>query len=47
MSEVRIGCSGWNYAHWRERIYPNAYYNNDWDGYAVRDGLRLRELLGL
>jgi uncharacterized protein YecE (DUF72 family) len=22
VSEVRIGCSGWNYAHWRERIYP-------------------------
>lgn len=19
---VRIGCSGWNYAHWRERFYP-------------------------
>jgi uncharacterized protein YecE (DUF72 family) len=19
---VRIGCSGWNYAHWRERVYP-------------------------
>ena len=20
--EVRIGCSGWNYGHWRERVYP-------------------------
>jgi uncharacterized protein YecE (DUF72 family) len=20
--EVRIGCSGWNYNHWRERVYP-------------------------
>src|SRR5581483_12288694 len=19
---VRIGCSGWNYAHWRELVYP-------------------------
>jgi uncharacterized protein YecE (DUF72 family) len=19
---VRIGCSGWNYKHWRERVYP-------------------------
>jgi uncharacterized protein YecE (DUF72 family) len=19
---VRIGCSGWNYGHWRERVYP-------------------------
>ena len=22
MKPVRIGCSGWNYAHWRERFYP-------------------------
>ncbi len=22
MNELRIGCSGWNYAHWRERVYP-------------------------
>ena len=22
MSEIRIGCSGWNYPHWRERVYP-------------------------
>ena len=22
MRPVRIGCSGWNYAHWRERVYP-------------------------
>ena len=22
MSEIRIGCSGWNYAHWRGLIYP-------------------------
>ncbi len=21
MKPVRIGCSGWNYAHWRERVY--------------------------
>jgi uncharacterized protein YecE (DUF72 family) len=24
-----------------------AYFNNDWEGYAVRNGVRLRELLGL
>ena len=22
MKSVRIGCSGWNYGHWRERVYP-------------------------
>ncbi|HKG08950.1 MAG TPA: DUF72 domain-containing protein, partial [Gaiellaceae bacterium] len=22
MNSVRIGCSGWNYGHWRERVYP-------------------------
>jgi len=22
MGEVRIGCSGWNYKHWREVVYP-------------------------
>jgi uncharacterized protein YecE (DUF72 family) len=20
--DIRIGCSGWNYKHWRERFYP-------------------------
>jgi uncharacterized protein YecE (DUF72 family) len=23
VSEIRIGCSGWNYAHWRAIFYPN------------------------
>ncbi len=22
MKSLRIGCSGWNYGHWRERVYP-------------------------
>jgi uncharacterized protein YecE (DUF72 family) len=22
MERIRIGCSGWNYRHWRERFYP-------------------------
>jgi uncharacterized protein YecE (DUF72 family) len=34
---------GWR----REGIDVYAYYNNDWEGYAVRNGLRLRELLGV
>ena len=30
MSEVRIGCSGWNYAHWRELIYPKGLAAKAW-----------------
>jgi uncharacterized protein YecE (DUF72 family) len=27
---VRIGCSGWNYAHWRERVYPKGLPAGRW-----------------
>jgi uncharacterized protein YecE (DUF72 family) len=27
---VRIGCSGWNYAHWRELIYPKGLPPRRW-----------------
>jgi uncharacterized protein YecE (DUF72 family) len=27
---VRIGCSGWNYGHWRERVYPGALPPHRW-----------------
>jgi uncharacterized protein YecE (DUF72 family) len=27
---VRIGCSGWNYAHWRERLYPRGLPPRRW-----------------
>jgi uncharacterized protein YecE (DUF72 family) len=27
---VRIGCSGWNYADWRERIYPKGLPQRRW-----------------
>jgi uncharacterized protein YecE (DUF72 family) len=30
---------------WRRDIDVYAYFNNDWEGYAVANGLRLRELL--
>jgi uncharacterized protein YecE (DUF72 family) len=30
---------------WRRRVAVYAYFNNDWEGYAVRNGVRLRELL--
>jgi uncharacterized protein YecE (DUF72 family) len=27
---VRIGCSGWNYPHWRERVYPKGLPAHRW-----------------
>lgn len=30
MSEIRIGCSGWNYPHWRERVYPKGLPQKRW-----------------
>ena len=32
-------------AGWRERADVYAYFNNDWEGFAVRNAVRLRELL--
>jgi uncharacterized protein YecE (DUF72 family) len=32
---------------WRRRVDVFAYFNNDWEGYAVRNGLLLKRLLGL
>ena len=34
-------------ADWRGRVDVYAYFNNDWTGFAVRNGLRLKKLLGL
>jgi uncharacterized protein YecE (DUF72 family) len=30
---------------WGERADVFAYFNNDWEGFAVLNGLRLRKLL--
>jgi uncharacterized protein YecE (DUF72 family) len=30
MPPVRIGCSGWNYADWRGRLYPNGLGTGRW-----------------
>ena len=30
MKSVRIGCSGWNYPHWRERVYPKGVPQRRW-----------------
>lgn len=27
---IRIGCSGWMYAHWRERFYPKGLPQKEW-----------------
>jgi uncharacterized protein YecE (DUF72 family) len=32
---------------WSRRLDIYAYFNNDWEGYAPRNALRLRELLGI
>ena len=29
-AQVRIGCSGWNYKHWRERFYPKGLSVSRW-----------------
>jgi uncharacterized protein YecE (DUF72 family) len=34
-------------ADWRGLVDVYAYFNNDWTGFAVRNGLRLKKLLGL
>jgi uncharacterized protein YecE (DUF72 family) len=28
--ELRIGCSGWNYSHWRDRVYPKGLPTRRW-----------------
>jgi uncharacterized protein YecE (DUF72 family) len=30
VTEIRIGCSGWNYPHWRERVYPKGFPQLRW-----------------
>jgi uncharacterized protein YecE (DUF72 family) len=30
VSGIRIGCSGWNYPHWRERVYPKGVAQRRW-----------------
>jgi uncharacterized protein YecE (DUF72 family) len=30
LREVRVGCSGWAYPHWRERLYPKGMPQRQW-----------------
>ena len=32
-AQVRIGCSGWQYKHWRERFYPKGLPQTRWFGF--------------
>lgn len=36
MGEIRIGTSGWHYAHWRGAFYPEALPTAEWLGYYLR-----------
>ena len=33
---MRVGCSGWNYKHWRERVYPAGLPPRRWLDYYAR-----------
>jgi uncharacterized protein YecE (DUF72 family) len=33
---VLVGCSGWNYRHWRERVYPAGLAPKGWLAYYAR-----------
>jgi uncharacterized protein YecE (DUF72 family) len=33
MNRIRIGCSGWNYRHWRELFYPKGLPQRRWFEY--------------
>lgn len=32
-TEIRVGTSGWNYRHWRERFYPRELSQDQWLGF--------------
>ena len=36
MKPVRIGCSGWNYKDWRERVYPKGCPPSRWLSYYAK-----------
>jgi uncharacterized protein YecE (DUF72 family) len=33
LGQIRIGCSGWMYAHWRGRFYPQTLAARNWFGF--------------
>ena len=33
IGEIRIGCSGWQYRHWRELFYPKGLVQKKWFGF--------------
>ena len=38
MGPMRVGCSGWQYASWRERFYPKGLPQRRWLAALAADG---------
>ena len=41
-SATELACWASTIARWRTEVYVYAYFNNDWEAFAVRNALRLR-----
>jgi uncharacterized protein YecE (DUF72 family) len=46
-SDAEIATWARRIAQWRRRVEVYAYFNNDWEGFAVANGLELRRRLGV
>jgi uncharacterized protein YecE (DUF72 family) len=46
-SESEIDSWGRRIAQWRRDTEVYAYFNNDWEGYAIRNARRLKKALGV
>jgi uncharacterized protein YecE (DUF72 family) len=42
-TELRVWAA--RFAEWRESVEIFAYFNNDWEVFAVRNAMRLKQLL--
>ena len=45
-SEAELKAWAERIAEWRSRVEVLAYFNNDWEGFAVKNGLWMRKALG-
>ncbi|MFL5913523.1 MAG: DUF72 domain-containing protein [Gaiellaceae bacterium] len=46
-SETELETWAERIASWREKVEVLAYFNNDWEGFAVKNGLWMRKALGV
>jgi uncharacterized protein YecE (DUF72 family) len=46
-SETELETWAERIAGWREKVEVLAYFNNDWEGFAVKNGLWMRKALGV